>query len=202
MPPRPELPQLLDQLLAGCEDAARAIVLLYSEVIRRVIRRHLDQRVRPAQDSTDLTQAVWKSFFARPPAGAVLRDPEALEAYLRGMARHKAQLASRRQSAACRDRAREVPLGSPAVDPESDLVDPRPGPARRAESRDLWAQVLAGYDADQRAALEAMLNGSGLRGGAALLGGSVFAASRLFLEARERAVRLAGLTQPANRATG
>jgi RNA polymerase sigma factor (sigma-70 family) len=182
-----DLVRLFQQLGAGSEDAARELVDKYSEPIRHVIRRHLHRVARPATDSADLTQQVWVSVLRRDLSPALLGSSEALLAFLCGLARNKALVASRHHRAQKRDRGREVSLDDPQFEQGGKLHDPRPGPEEEAERRDQWESMLGELEPWEAQALDLLRRGHAVREVSARLGISVRTVSRVVHRARERA---------------
>src|SRR4051794_13286523 len=74
---------------AGSGDAARRLHEGYGRHVLRAVRRHLPAALRPKFDSLDFTQAVWLSFFVGVTPARAFDTPDALAAYLTGMAFHK-----------------------------------------------------------------------------------------------------------------
>jgi RNA polymerase sigma factor (sigma-70 family) len=87
--PREEFNQLMAEVRAGSQDAAKKLVQIYGPHVLRIVRRWLHAKMRSKYDSEDFTQAVWASFFAfeREPTG--LDSPEGLMKYLVTMAKNK-----------------------------------------------------------------------------------------------------------------
>ena len=73
---------LMRQVQAGSEEAARRLCDVYGSHILRVVRRRLPDHLRSKFDSIDFVQDVWASFFADPPQELGFDNPNALVAYL------------------------------------------------------------------------------------------------------------------------
>src|SRR5205823_773947 len=82
--------ELLDRARTGDAEACASLFRRFGPHVRRVVRRHLSQRLRKVFDSLDLTQDVWASFFAHILPGQDFRTPADLLGFLTGVARHKA----------------------------------------------------------------------------------------------------------------
>jgi RNA polymerase sigma factor (sigma-70 family) len=96
----PEFMQLLQEIAAGSEaaareQAARKFLAEYGNHILRIIRRRLDRKLRSKFDSMDFMQDVWASFFAEPPHPEAFASPESFLGYLSAMARNKVADATR-----------------------------------------------------------------------------------------------------------
>src|SRR4051794_19285338 len=84
-----EFSSLMENVLAGSEEAAQTLLNRYSAQIRFAVRRHLNQRMRTLFDSIDFTQDVWLSFFAKVRENGSVDSPKALSNYLAALARNK-----------------------------------------------------------------------------------------------------------------
>jgi RNA polymerase sigma factor (sigma-70 family) len=153
--------RLMERVRAGCSDAARELFDRYGGHVRRVVRRKLHQRLRPQFDSTDFTQAVWASFFATPQERFAFDTPDALVAFLAGMAFNKVAEAYRnRVQAAKRDLRREQPLTGGTDDDALGPHDPRqPRPSQVAVANEAWERLQEGLPATYRLALELLRRG-------------------------------------------
>lgn len=178
-----EIVVLLQQLVDGSEDAAAELVRRFASPVRRVIRRHLNARVRPAIDSLDIAQQVWGSFFGRELYRQHLDEPENLLAFLISIARHKAQNATRNLLRQKRDSRRETPLVE-ANDDES-LQASQPAADERAEREEEWLAVLEEMPEDYRAILTRLRAGHSFRQVANELGCSTRTVGRAVTKMRE-----------------
>ncbi len=109
-----EFHNLMSRLRDGEPQAARELVLLHDDTLRRVIRQFLRSRpVRQRLDSADIAQDVWKSFFARDLVNHPWESFEAMTNYLAAVARKKTLMAVRDATAQKRDarRTESLPLG-------------------------------------------------------------------------------------------
>jgi RNA polymerase sigma factor (sigma-70 family) len=156
-----EFRRLMKRVRTGCPEAARELFERYGGHVRRVVRRKLHQRLRPQFDSTDFTQAVWASFFATPADEFAFDTPDALVAFLAGMAYHKVTDAYRRRmrSAKC-DARREVALPKDGLRGEGNLRDPRQQtPSQVAIANETWDRLLERQPSHYRLALELLRRG-------------------------------------------
>lgn len=133
------MPDSLDELLvrvrAGCPEAIRELVDHYGDLIRKVIRRHLNAHVRATHDPDDLLQSVWMEFFSHALAPDQFSTPEHLYAFLKGICLHKINQTHRKQlETQKRDRKRHVEL--------PDIPQRDDGPERLAEAADQWEAFL------------------------------------------------------------
>jgi len=81
-----EFKELLAEIAAGSETAARKFLDDYGGYVITVIRRRLHQRLRSKFDSQDFLQDVWASFFRAPPGPEVFTDIRDLLRYLARLA--------------------------------------------------------------------------------------------------------------------
>jgi RNA polymerase sigma factor (sigma-70 family) len=121
--PADELSDLLARARVGCAESARLLVGRYSDAVRRVVRRCLDQRLRSIFDSTDFVQLVWTDFFADCLRRETFCSADGLVTFLVRMGLNKVQEAKRRHvEAARRTVTRTEPLEEepPARPPTSE----------------------------------------------------------------------------------
>lgn len=154
---------LMDRVRAGCPDAARELYDLYSDHIRRVVRRRLPQRLRSQYDSIDFLQDVWTSFFRTPPEDCAFSDPVALVTFLARMAQHKVAGECRRRLL-CRkyNLNREQSLQGDRRDEEQRSQDPphrAPTPSQVAIAKEHWEQLVDGQPDPYRLMLEMLRQG-------------------------------------------
>lgn len=163
---------LYERAREGFAEAAAEIVRLFGGRVRQVVRRHLDRRVRPLFDSTDLTQEVWSDFFAKVLYAQNFANAKRLGGYLAKMAEHKARDAGRSHLQTQKgDLRRERELSAlPRL--AEQLADPRPGPAQIAEDHDEWEHTLYKY-VEYRDVIELLGQGYNCQQIAAELGVSV-----------------------------
>jgi RNA polymerase sigma factor (sigma-70 family) len=151
-----DLRTLLEEIRAGSEEAACEFLASYGQAVIRVVRRHLDDRLRSQFDSMDLEQDVWASFFADPPDPAKMDRPEALVAFLVTMARNKTIDAARAHlNCQKRDLEREKSLQGSAAREARDLAASDPSPSKRLAAKERWE----GLPARERRVLELLCEG-------------------------------------------
>jgi RNA polymerase sigma factor (sigma-70 family) len=151
----------MERVRGGNPEAARELFDEYGGHVRRIVRRKLDMRLRTQFDSTDFTQAVWASFFATPADHFAFATPNALVAFLAGMAFNKVAEAYRnRVHAAKRDIMREQPLPTNETGESVGPSDPRQAtPSQEAVANEQWERLLEGQPSHYRLALEMLRRG-------------------------------------------
>jgi RNA polymerase sigma factor (sigma-70 family) len=90
---------LMQQVMAGSDEAARDLFRDYGPFLIHAIRKKLHKKLRSRFDSCDIAQDVWASFFAEHPRKRVFDSPQALVGFLAKLARNKVLDATRRQLA-------------------------------------------------------------------------------------------------------
>jgi RNA polymerase sigma factor (sigma-70 family) len=144
----------------GSEEAAWELVHSYGERIRQVVRRKMNRRLRPAFDSLDFVQFVWKSVFHARHRLDQFQDPSELVKYLVGMARNKVCNENRcRTMTAKHARVHEESLDRAGARKELVIYDPRPGPIDVAIARERWNRLLESQPAHYRRILELRAQG-------------------------------------------
>lgn len=107
--------KLIENLEHQQEDAVQEIVDRYGNHILRVVRRHLNQKLRIRFDSEDFLQAVWATLFVKPTAFQHIETESQLIAFLTQIAFHKVIDARRANTQSQRrDMQREISLDQPA----------------------------------------------------------------------------------------
>jgi RNA polymerase sigma factor (sigma-70 family) len=149
-------PLPVHRLSNGDHAATRQLVARFSPLLLPIIRRHLDSRVRQVIEAEDVMQEVWVSFFSlvRSSEFAPFGDPRELEILLCGMARNKAQAASRDQFRQKRDQRRNQSLEGMTRQQKEHLHDPRPGPPEQAVANDFLVSVTAGSASFEQTVLD------------------------------------------------
>jgi RNA polymerase sigma-70 factor (ECF subfamily) len=113
--PARQFDALMERVRAGDQDAAREVYERYSDPVRRVVRRWLEERLRRQYDTADFVQSVWASFFQIPIESYTFDTPDALVAFLSRIAFHKVAGTRRKQTETqMRGDAKEVSLDAPA----------------------------------------------------------------------------------------
>jgi RNA polymerase sigma factor (sigma-70 family) len=142
--PLEEFTALMQRIRDGSQEAAQLLVARYGKHILRVVRRTLHKKLRPKFDSADFQQDVWASFFAAQPDMTFDR-PEALAAFLAGVARNKVLMAVRQR---CRLQKynvnREHSLDGSAAWQAGAAPARQPTPSQLAVAQEQWDQLLKG----------------------------------------------------------
>jgi RNA polymerase sigma factor (sigma-70 family) len=184
---------LIEQMRAGCREAASKLFHRYGPVIVRIVRRRLNKKIRPKFDSDDFAQSVWKSFLAIPPDACSFQQPEALIAYLASMARNKVVDATRQNLMTQKHNVEcEYSLDGSAAFLVKYLEDPDPRPSQLFLAEDQWQALLQEAKPNQRAILERLRQGTTHREIAAELGLDTKTVQRLVKKMCERLARQGG----------
>jgi DNA-directed RNA polymerase specialized sigma24 family protein len=122
-----ELRELIASIREGSEDAAWRLIEIYGPHIQRVVRRHLDRRMRSQFDSIDFVQAVWASFFREPLHARSFSSPADIIVYLANTARNKVIEETRRRTRGRYDVRREHSLDD-AISNSVEFETTEPGP--------------------------------------------------------------------------
>lgn len=144
--------ELMARIKEGDQHAAWQLLDEYGAYLLHIIRQHLPSQLRSKYDSTDFYQNVWASFFRQPQVFQRLGAPKDLLNYLRGMARNKLTMESRRRFATAKynvnlESSWEGVQESAADDNEKVRLEPEdrrnPAPSYVAMVREQWNQWLA-----------------------------------------------------------
>jgi RNA polymerase sigma factor (sigma-70 family) len=155
-----EFNSLMARAQSGCQQAAAEVVRRYGGAIRRVVRRRLDQRLRPEYDSLDFLQEVWSSYF-RTVRDWTFQKPDDLISFLANMACNKITDAERHRLATRGDLSGEEPLPQPTEDDRNnELPAPRqPTPSQFAVANEQWENLLRGLPPEYQRMLELLREG-------------------------------------------
>jgi RNA polymerase sigma factor (sigma-70 family) len=144
---------LMQRVREGSPDAARELLDLYGEHIRRVVRRNLSKKLRPKFDSSDFLQSVWATFFADQPAA--IDTPEALLAFLNRVARNKVVEAFRQRCQTAKYNVnRERSLEGSAAYQALRVPTRQPTPSQAAATKEEWDQLLERLPAHHQVILD------------------------------------------------
>ncbi len=186
-----EFQALMARVRAGDDRAAAELVGRYEPLIRREVRRRLeDRRLARVFDSMDVCQSVLASFFVRSAAGQYdLEDPDQLVGLLLTMARNKLASAAREQYRQRRDPRRLA--GDPG--PLDHVAEDCPTASRVLAGKELLTLLLSRLNEEERRIAE--LRGQGLAWieVAQQLGGTAQARRMQLARALERVVSDLGL---------
>jgi RNA polymerase sigma factor (sigma-70 family) len=154
--------RLMEGLRNGDEDAARELVQLYGESLRRAVRRVLSVKLQSKFDSIDFVQIVWKSFFCMDYDGLRVDSPKDLAEFLIGMARNKVRDESRKRLRLLRyDVRRERDLGGLVENQHPADDSQQPIPVDVAIARERWEELLRGQPEHCREIVRLKLCGHG-----------------------------------------
>jgi RNA polymerase sigma factor (sigma-70 family) len=162
--PTTDFEQLMARVRSGCPRAAREVFDRYSDYVRRVIRRRLNQRLRPQYDSIDFNQSVWASFFQIPPEQYTFATPDDLIAFLSRLALNKVVDETRKRlhthkRDVTRERSLDAPPAAGLDELPADLPGRLPTPSQLAIAEEHWVQMLEGQGPRNRRVLEMLRQG-------------------------------------------
>jgi RNA polymerase sigma-70 factor (ECF subfamily) len=130
---------LLAKLSAGDLDAAEQVFREYEPYLRKVVRRHLPERLRPKFDSLDVVQSVWANVlqdFRK--SGRRFASSDHLRNFLVLVTRHRLTDRIRHYH---RTLEREESQGG--TDPRCLATSREPRPSQVAQADELWQRMLA-----------------------------------------------------------
>lgn len=129
--------QLIEQLRAGDEEAARRLTEEYGPHICRSIRRRFrNHRVRTLYGTEDCLQSVWGVVFSDPGVVAGFQSPDDLIRYLVKLASNKMAGQHRHHFAGKHDVRLDVELSSEIIENSPDLAAPEPSPSQQVALQD------------------------------------------------------------------
>jgi RNA polymerase sigma factor (sigma-70 family) len=151
---------LLRQVAAGSEDAARQLIDRHRNRIYQVIRRRLNKELRSKFDSHDFFQAVWASFFADRELIGTFRRPEKLVAYLGAVAANKVVEENRRRFTTRKhDISRERRIDNSRVLDGEPIAAKLPTPSEVAIAKEQMDRLIEGQPAQYRRIVELRADG-------------------------------------------
>ena len=149
-----EFPVLMELVARGDEAGAAQLFHLYDDTVLRLVHSLLRKypRLRAVYDVEDLSQMIWRDFFAGPAKCDRFATPVDFLKYLTGMSYNQVRKAVREQlMTQKRDLRRSHHLSEPHVAAAADAVaDPAPTPAQYAVSREEWEGWLKSLTKDQQ----------------------------------------------------
>jgi RNA polymerase sigma-70 factor (ECF subfamily) len=134
--------QLLADLRDGSEEAAWQLIEQYGPHIHRVVRRHLNRRLRGKFDSVDFVQSVWASFFREPEQIQEFTSPEQIVAYLAAAARFKVVDETRRRLGTKKHDVMREESWSESTIEEQENACVGPTPDDVAIAREAWNRLV------------------------------------------------------------
>ncbi len=143
MPLSDDFKCLMQDVLAGSDDAASRLFRDYHRLVLAMIRRQLDRRVRKRFDSIDVAQDVWVSFFATAPEKRQFANRQAFFAFLGALARNKVVDETRQQlDVQKRDISREQSIDDSKAFNKDQLRDPALTPSQVLIGEEAWSSFL------------------------------------------------------------
>jgi RNA polymerase sigma factor (sigma-70 family) len=156
---------LMAQVRAGSQEAARELFLRYSDPVRRVVRRWIEERMRRTHDSADFEQAVWASFFLTSADRYSFAHPEELIAFLSRVAYNKIRDAARQAKAVrhggeTEEQSLDGPRGPHDARPlANDLAGPMHTPSKYVIADEQWQSLTRNLPPGHVRILELMREG-------------------------------------------
>jgi RNA polymerase sigma factor (sigma-70 family) len=186
--------QFIRRVRAGDERAAEKLVRQYEPLIRREVRKRLeDRRLGQLFDSMDICQSVLASFFARTAAGQFdLDQPDQLLKLLVTMVRNKLASAARAQHRQCRDNRRVAAVNK---DQLANLADDTPTPSQIVAGKELLQRFRALLSEEERTLADLRAKGLSWADIVSQVGGTARARRMQFSRAVERVSRELGLDE-------
>jgi len=136
--------ELLDRIRLGENEAAKELVRIYEDNLKRMIRVQMNRAIQSTVDASDICQEVWVDFFQRVKHESV--TAEAVGALLRRMARSKSIDSTRHAAAGRRDHRRNVPVGS---EPDN-LPANQESPSQIAHFNEMFVRIIDMLTPEQR----------------------------------------------------
>jgi RNA polymerase sigma factor (sigma-70 family) len=134
------LDALLEKLAGGDAEAVEQVFRAYEPLLRNVVRRQLNPRLRAKFDSADVVQSVWADLLQGFRDGTwSFPDRERLKAFLVTATRHRLIDRARGQRLALQH---ERALDGQQLDPDT-VPSAQPRPSQVVQADDLWQRMLA-----------------------------------------------------------
>jgi RNA polymerase sigma-70 factor (ECF subfamily) len=160
-----EFDELMRRVRDGCPQAAEELFNRYSDAVRRVVRRWLEERLRRQYDSADFVQSVWGSFFHVDLDTFNFHTPSELVAFLSRMAYNKVIDATRKRLGTRRrgngqEQSLDAPSDPDAHQPLGQMVPaPTHTPSQYAMADERWQQLIGSLPPGHRRILELLREG-------------------------------------------
>jgi RNA polymerase sigma factor (sigma-70 family) len=159
----PSFEELLARIQAGDAEAVGTLFTLYSDSVRRVVRRMLHSSLRRRYDSADFVQSVWASFVDLSHTNYSFATPEELVAFLSRLAYNKVVRTTRqRLGTEKHDMRREIPLDSPGHQGkplERTLQGAGHTPSQYVMAEERWEKIVQGLPPGHVRVLELLRDG-------------------------------------------
>jgi RNA polymerase sigma-70 factor (ECF subfamily) len=134
---------LMQQVIAGSEEAAAVLLRDYEPILIRAIRKRLDKRLRSKFDSIDFAQDVWASFFADDQRKRNFQTPEELLGFLTRVAQYKVADKNRQRTRLQKyNVTREQSMDDSTRFDRNNLVGDHPTPSQIVMSQEEWTEFL------------------------------------------------------------
>lgn len=153
--PDPEFLPLIARARTGDRDAAGELLARYSGHIQRVVRSHLNRRMRTRFDSQDFVQAVCASLLAHQSRLGRFQHPDELIAYLGAMTANKVIDECRR----CLTYEKQNVNRERPLEVAREILSPEPTASQVAVARELWDALLEGQPPHYRRIVELRTGG-------------------------------------------
>jgi RNA polymerase sigma factor (sigma-70 family) len=151
VPPDEKFARLMEQVRAGCPEAAQQIFDRYAWKISMVVRRRLPQQLRNLYDTIDFTQDVWASFFHIPPDRYTFANPDELVAFLSRLADNKVVETVRQRRHASQPPLRLDEVGSTTATVPAAHADT---PSQRLMAQECWQRLVHDLQPREKKILE------------------------------------------------
>jgi RNA polymerase sigma-70 factor, ECF subfamily len=161
MSPAPSFDQLMAQLRAGSEDAARRVFDEFAGRLIALARRRLGGPIRQKIDPEDVLLSAYRSFFSRQARGELKPDSwDSLWALLAVITLRKCSRWVERFQAARRNLNAEVAPAATDSAAAWEPTAPGPGPDEEAAFNETLEALLAGLETRDRGIVTRALQGA------------------------------------------
>lgn len=152
---------LMQQLRAGDEEAARQVFQMYAGRLIPLAQKKLDVRIRRKVDPEDVTQSVFRSFFRRHQDGQFdLNSPGSLWGLLTVITLRKCGNKAEQFMGHGRDVRREISIGSPQDSAAAwEVIAREPTPAEAAMLSETIVELMRDLEPRDRTIVEQALQG-------------------------------------------
>ena len=148
---------VMERVRDGSEEAARELVEEYGPLIRKVIRRRLDPRMRSKFDSIDFEQMVWASVFCSSDRLRELETARDLFRFIMALAKNKVVDEHRRRLNSEKFRVtHERHLDLAAADKRTSA---NPTPSQVVQAKELASRFLRGNSICHRRVMQMRMDG-------------------------------------------
>jgi RNA polymerase sigma-70 factor (ECF subfamily) len=134
-----EFELLMERVRTGDADAGKELFERYGKAIQRVVRFHMDRRLRTQFDSIDFAQDAWASFFRISAEDFNFQTPEELVAFLTRTVQNKVVDAYRKRSQHSKDNGRTFREFDNKI---HKLLGRLPSPSQCAIAEEEWRRLM------------------------------------------------------------